>query len=304
MKTAMTDVPRNFKMQQVPAMPLARELMVVSPDYFDVQEAINPHMLDAKGELNRINLDIARKQWQELGRIYTKLGLKQMVVPGQPGLADMVFCANQSLPFVTTDGRKKALLSRMKSPTRHREVAFIGEALAGHGYEVDSHLARSNDPVLGLEGMGDALWVPGRRLLLGGYGFRTSRLIYDRIAPLVDADIVLFELKNPKFYHLDTCLSLLDEHSVLACREGFTAQGWDVLKRMFPRVITAPLGEADAPGFACNAFCPDQKHVVIQQGCRETERHLGHAGFVVIAVDTSEFIKSGGSVFCMKLALF
>ncbi|NDB82577.1 MAG: amidinotransferase, partial [Alphaproteobacteria bacterium] len=50
--------------------------------------------------------------------------------------------------------------------------------------------------------------------------------------------------------------------------------------------------------------CPDQKHVIIQKGCQKTLQLLKDHDFVPLEVDTSEFIKSGGSVFCMKLMFF
>ena len=43
--------------------------------------------------------------------------------------------------------------------------------------------------------------------------------------------------------------------------------------------------------------------VVIQSGCRVLSSKLRELGFAVDEVDTSEFLKSGGSVFCMKQVL-
>jgi N-dimethylarginine dimethylaminohydrolase len=40
--------------------------------------------------------------------------------------------------------------------------------------------------------------------------------------------------------------------------------------------------------------------VLIQEGCTETNARLSAAGFSPVPLDTSEFIKAGGSVFCMK----
>ena len=41
--------------------------------------------------------------------------------------------------------------------------------------------------------------------------------------------------------------------------------------------------------------------MLIQKGNPVTKEGLETAGFRVLELDTSEFIKSGGSVFCMKL---
>jgi len=54
---------------------------------------------------------------------------------------------------------------------------------------------------------------------------------------------------------------------------------------------------------ACNGHCPDGEHFLVQRGARVTNQRVQEAGFSVIELDTSEFLKSGGSVFCMKLML-
>jgi N-dimethylarginine dimethylaminohydrolase len=54
---------------------------------------------------------------------------------------------------------------------------------------------------------------------------------------------------------------------------------------------------------AANACCPDGRHVLIQSGCTKTNRALESAGYRAVEVETSEFLKSGGSVFCLKLAI-
>jgi len=41
--------------------------------------------------------------------------------------------------------------------------------------------------------------------------------------------------------------------------------------------------------------------VLLQRGCERTSAALRAAGFTVRELETSEFLKSGGSVFCMKL---
>jgi len=55
---------------------------------------------------------------------------------------------------------------------------------------------------------------------------------------------------------------------------------------------------------ACNAAAFLRRTVVIQQGSERINRKLRALGYEVLEVDTSEFMKSGGSVFCMKMYLF
>jgi N-dimethylarginine dimethylaminohydrolase len=44
--------------------------------------------------------------------------------------------------------------------------------------------------------------------------------------------------------------------------------------------------------------------VLIQRGCAVTNERLRAAGYEVRELDTDEFLKSGGSVFCMKLLMW
>ena len=184
----------------------------------------------------------------------------------------------------------------MHAPQRRGEVAHYERFFRQHGYEV---LTLPPDLVEDFEGMGDAIWHPRRYLLWGGHGFRTSRAVYRYLADRLDVRVIALVLEDPEFYHLDTCFSVLDEHSVLIFPEAFTDPDQALIHRFFERVVEAPEDEARRL-FACNAHCPDGRHVIIQRGCDVTNERLREAGFTPVETDTGEFLKSGGSVFCMK----
>lgn len=292
----------NFDIRSTPKMPLARRILMVRPTYFHVDNPINPHMRKADGTLHVLDKVKAMAEWETLRATYRSIGLEVYAGEATSGLPDMVFCANQSLPFVSRTGEYRAIPSNMTNDMRQREVLAIQAALERAGYNTDELPARDSSTLF--EGMGDALWLPGHRVLLGGYGHRTHRSIYGKVAEITDATVLVFELANPRFYHLDTCLSILDARSVLACRDAFTPEGWELVEKVFPNLIEVPLAEADSPVFACNAHCPDGKNVLMQLGAKETVLKLQESGFHPIELSTEEFIKSGGSVFCMKLQFF
>jgi N-dimethylarginine dimethylaminohydrolase len=275
---------------------------MVRPTHFNVDTPINAHMRRPDGSLHVLNKSRALAQWETLRAAYRSLGLDVVTIEGDADLPDMVFCANQSLPILGRTGERRALLSNMANDSRHKEVPLVRAALQRQGYEASLLPVRRKETLF--EGMGDCLWLPGRRFLLGGHGYRTSKTIYERVAACAEADVAVFELANPRFYHLDTCLAILDDRTALACPAAFTEQGWALVKAIFPRVIEVDISEADSPRFACNAHCPDEKHVIIHPGSTHTEAALRAAGYTPVPVDTEEFIKSGGSVFCMKLMFF
>lgn len=250
-----------------------------------------------EGHIGSVNKTRAIDQWNALKQAYEQIGLEVVVLDGQPGLPDMVFCANQSLPYRTPGGDQGVVLSRMHAEQRKKEVPFYESFFEEQGYEI-SHL--DSNISCDFEGMGDALWHPGRYLLWGGFGYRTEKEIYESLSDDLGIPAITLHLTDPDFYHLDTCLCPLNENTVLIYAGAFQPDGLDAIRSHFTTVLEAPEREAREL-FACNAHCPDGQHVIIQKGCTETNQMLLDAGFDVIQVETDEFLKSGGSVFCMKL---
>ena len=111
--------------------------------------------------------------------------------------------------------------------------------------------------------------------------------------------VVLLHLTDADYYHLDTCLCPLDADHALVAPAAFDDTGRALIDTLFETPIEVPDHEARHQ-FACNAHCPDGTHVLIQEGCEETNERLRAHDFVPVELDTSEFMKSGGSVFCMK----
>lgn len=277
--------------------PRPQRVVLATPTYFDVAYVINPHMADHVGSVDH---DEAERQWEALRDTYVSLGITPEIVEGVDGLPDMVFCANQTLPFHQPDGTTGVVLSRMHAPERQAEVPHFKRFFQTLGYDIRE---LPDDLDTDFEGMGDAIWHPGHHLLWGGYGFRTGRAAYDALSDQLDVPVVALKLDDPDFYHLDTCFSVLDARSVLIHPGVFTDAGRALIDHFFDTVVEAPDNEAREL-FACNAHCPDGEHVLIQAGCTTTTTRLQAAGFTPVELDTSEFLKSGGSVFCMKLMIW
>jgi len=93
-------------------------LLLITPDFYDISYAINPHMFSADGRPHTIDRPLARQQWNTLKSVYENLGCQVLAYPGQMGFPDMVFCANQTFPFIDPQGRRKVILSKMRHPER------------------------------------------------------------------------------------------------------------------------------------------------------------------------------------------
>ncbi|MBY0316760.1 MAG: hypothetical protein K2Q26_14660 [Bdellovibrionales bacterium] len=274
-----------------------QKMLMVKPDFFDIKYSINPHMVDKSGQLKKIDKTRAVRQWENLKQKFESLDLQVEVIEGQPGLPDMVFCANQMFPFYKNKSLQ-VILSRMQSIQRQDEVEHFHQWATQNNIECYPISTSGKS----FEGMGDLLWNYETQELFGGYGYRTEQDVYTQIGNITGLHIHTLKLVNENFYHLDTCLCILNKDSALYVEEAFTPEGLLILKSRFRNLIRVPSDEA-VQNFAANACCLHGTDVVIQKGSEYTSNQLKKLGFRVHPVETSEFMKAGGSVFCMKLLI-
>jgi len=287
---------KGFSFKNCPAMPHPSGVLLCPPDHYDVVDVKNPFMAGKVGTVSRKR---AREQWEGVREAFEKAGLKIFQIPPVAGLEDMTFCANQSFAGLNAKGEKVCLLSHMRHPSRRREVPAFEAWFKSEGYRIH----RLKDSTALFEGMGDCRWHPGRRMLWGGYGFRTDPEVYGEIARLFGAPVVALKLVNERFYHLDTCFCPLTPEAVLIYPPAFGAESLEMILKFFPIVLTAE--ESEAVRFLpCNASVIASKLAIVQKGANVCIRHMKAVGLDIVEVDTSEFIKSGGSVFCMSMPLF
>ena len=283
---------KGFSLKNCPSMPDPSGVLMCPPEHFDVVDVKNPFM---SGQVGTVNRGAARKQWEELKAAFEASGKPVSLIEPLEGLEDMVFCANQTLVGLTPKMERVCLLGQMRHSSRRREVPAFEAWYKKEGYRI----ARLKDPTLLFEGAGDALWHPGKRLLWGGHGFRSQAEAYDDVARVFETPVVLLKLVNEKFYHLDTCFCPLTPEAVLIYPSAFDAASLELILKIFPVVLTASETEA-ARHMACNAAVIDGKTAIVQRGTTSVARHMAGMGLSVVEVDTSEFIKSGGSVYCLK----
>jgi N-dimethylarginine dimethylaminohydrolase len=281
------------------------KVLMCSPQYFDIVDVKNIHM---EGNESLLNKDLAIKQWNNLYAVYKDLLSQNIitelnVIPGAFGCEDMVFCANQTFPWLNNLSQKEVWMSKMRHPSRQKEVPHFESYFQTLGY-APKHFQMT--PLF--EGMGDTIPHPSRKLLYGGYGHRSDVSAYTELSEKLEVPIIALELINENFYHLDTCFVPLSETQVMLCKEAFTSEGLDLLRQSFEEIFEIPMGEVIAT-FCLNAHlihnpsC-NQKMAIIQTGSAMAKGILEQCQYHVIEVETSEFMKSGGSVFCMKMMYY
>ncbi len=282
----------------LPAVPPPRGALLGDPAEFRIEAARNPHMIRAGGGLKEVDADRARKQWEALRSALAALGLETPVLDPVPGLVDLCFPANPSLVLRRPGAGASVWLGRMAFPCREGEVALHRSFFEARGFRPRELPAE----IRPFEGAGDGVQHPGRFLLHAGVGGRSTRSAWEALAREEPGlDILLYRLQDPRFYHLDTALSPLTEETALFVPSAFDAEGRGLLQAAFPRLLEVE--EAEALAFAANAWCPDGRRVLIEESCHDTRRRLEREGFEAVPLPTSEYRKSGGSVFCLKQAL-
>lgn len=278
------------------SLPLFDSVLMVTPDFFEVVYAINPFMKDKEGRLNQVDQKQAVTEWNNLLSAFSKVGLKTNTIPGIAGLPDMVFSANQSFPFWNSQTQSyEIILSRMRSAQRKEEVPYFKRFWTEQGFKVHelNHTGA-------FEGNGDAIFSPLHGVVFGGFGSRTDKSVYDELEERFHLTIARLELCSPDFYHLDTCFSILSKTTVAIQPDAFSNQGLSLIRSFFDTVIEIPY-EENKTFFCGNCFSPDGKNIFTQKGSPTFKKRLQELGFSVWEVETDEFMKSGGSVFCLKL---
>ena len=257
-----------------------RHYVMTPPTFFAVEYAINPWMDTSTS----VDTHAALNQWEALRQTYKELGHTVELVEPIAGLPDMVYAANGGL---LVNG--KAVVARFAYPQRAGESAAYAEWMTRHGYRaVETRHVN--------EGQGDLLVVGS--IILAGYGFRTERHAHDEISASLQMPVFSLELVDPRFYHLDTALAVLDDTTVAYYPPAFTDESRATLLELFPDAIE--VATADAYLLGLNVVS-DGLNVVLPAAATGFAEQLREAGFRPIGIDLSELLKGGGSVKCCTL---
>lgn len=263
--------------------PRARRYAMTPPAFFAVEYAINPWMDIA----TPVDVGLAQSQWEALRATYLRLGHQVEVIEPVPGLPDMVYAANGG--FIARD---VAVVAKFRFAQRAGESRAYAEWMSSLGYRPVSTRHVN-------EGQGDLLMVG--ETVLAGYGFRTGRRAHAEISAALRLPVVSLELVDPRFYHLDTALAVLDDHTIAFYPPAFSPVALDQLQVLFPGAIV--VGSADAFVLGLNVVS-DGLHVVLPSAATGFAAQLRGCGFEPVGVDLSELLKGGGSVKCCTLEVF
>jgi len=280
-ETAPTRMPHPAAIRATAARH-ARDYLMCPPTHFTVGYSINPWMDP------RVPVDTARamRQWEQLRLTYLALGHTVALIDPVPGLPDMVFAANGG----TVIGGK-VLGARFRHPERAAEAGAYLKWFRDNGWPV-------REPLVTNEGEGDL--VCAGRAVIAGHGFRSDPAARIELEELFGLPVVSVRLVDPRFYHLDTALCVVDADTAAYYPGAFDRAGRAAIAALFGDLIEATQQEAAL--LALNAVS-DGHHVVLAAGAPLLAAELAARGFEPVPVEMSEFRKAGGGPKCCTLEL-
>ena len=265
-----------------------RHYVMCTPSHFAVVYAINPWMDPSVP----VDAERATAQWDVLRHIFLALGHRVDVIEPVPSQPDMVFAANGGL---TVGGRTYG--ARFRHAQREAEAQAFADFLREQGRDVI-------EPMYVNEGEGDFLALSS--MILAGAGFRTSLEAHIEAAETLDRPVVSLQLVDPRFYHLDTALAVLDDGGGDAPADiayfpgAFSPHSRRTLRDLFPDALQ--VSEMDALVLGLNAVS-DGHNVVLPTAAIEFAETLKARGYNPVPVELGELLKSGGSVKCCTMEL-
>lgn len=269
---------------------MPKTALLCPPTFFDVREPKNPYMGSA---VDRVR---AQQQWENLVRSLEDSGVKVEVIEPVRDLDDMVFAANQVFVGRHDQIGNFIVPSHMRYASRHKEVQFFVDWFRQRNYRIiDLDLDGEF-----LEGHGDLLWHSDRSRIWAAYGFRSTRGGVDKFASAMRElgfRVIPLQLVDQYCYHLDTCLCPLNDEAALIYPGAFSPDSLQIIRSGWKRIHE--LTREEARQFMGNGIVANGRFITPRLS-RHLEQILAQEGLTPVVVDTSEFEKSGGSVFCMK----
>lgn len=271
---------------QVEALSWGKTYLMCPPDYFGVFYEINPWMHTE----NKPDKDLAQQQWHTLVANLQQAGATVKTMEAVDKLPDLVFTANAGL----VDGNR-FIPSKFTCPERQPEVIYDNAWFQAHDFEVTEF---SPDPHLYFEGCGDAFIVRNR--LVAGYGFRTKLASHAALAKQLGVDVYSIKLVDERLYHLDISFCPLDDRHAIIAPDVWDRKSCEGLEQLVPEPLVLELDEALL--FCANSVVVN-KTVIMPHCTPRVGRILQKWGYEVCVSPVTEFLKAGGGVRCLTLAL-
>jgi N-dimethylarginine dimethylaminohydrolase len=272
--------------------------LLIKPTTFevlDIQKGQNPYIEPRN--------TIVSKALQQHSDLFKKVHDAVEYDIGKPAtLPDIVFVANGGFRLW---GIPLLILPQMKFQQRKNELPYLKEILQDMGITMVEF--PSSEP---FEGQAEAKWFHGGKLLVCGYGHRSTKksfkILGGMLKTIYEANgvaapkLLVLPIESADYYHLDVAMLEFGD-SCIVHKRAFSAASINKLKAALGSSNVHIIDTEDH--FCLNAVVQGGElltHIVSDSVKKQLE---DITGLKVVQNDTSAFEKSGGSVRCMILDL-
>ena len=264
------------------------KVLTCTPTYFTVDYQINPWMKPGSVDTKK-----AMTQWENLIKVYQETGIEVETIEQDKSQPDMPFSADQGLVINPSNDKPTINLSNFKHKERQGETKFYKKWFEKNGYKVEA-LPKE----IKFEGGGELLPWKGKFFI--GQGFRNSSKASKYIHEKFGVEFIPLTLINEKYYHLDTCMFILNPNTIFYYPEAFDGKSIEIIKKSFENIVE--FSENEVESFAANSVVSG-RNVFMQTGSKKFKETVESFGYTAFEVDISEFMKSGGGIHCLTFEL-
>jgi len=197
-----------------------RDYLMVEPNHFRVDYAINPFM-NLNDQPEPLH---TRAEWLAVVAAIEAAGGRVQVLPQLPDAPDMVYAMNLGLALESANdagdpdahGDRRVVLSHMRFPQRRMETPAAEDWFAANGF---------TSKAIGRYGVGahfeagDAFAWRGE--LVVGYGPRSEELALKHLATDLGVSVRGFRITHPGMYHMDLGFCPLDDTHAMVCPAAY-----------------------------------------------------------------------------------
>ena len=273
--------------------PQGDTFVMCPPEYLSTRIANNVFMKNEK-----VNIERALRQYGRTKHLMEALGVTVLEIPSQEDCQDQVYTANIGVsiePYV--------ILSKYKAPGRDCEIEPAKKFFEGLGYQVIQ-------PPVFFEGEADLkLWKD--KTYFGGFGQFSDNKAYDWIEKQTGVKIIRLREIEPKLFHLDCSLAVINDTTVIANRKGIAPESFKLLESLV-NVIEPPKG-LETCGITNGVLIHDKR--IYLSGTLQPEvpdyrkaiewlnKTMDNFGYSVVFCDCDEYDKSGADLSCSVMHL-
>lgn len=228
--------------------------------------------------VEKIDVDLARRQHAEYCNVLQSFGLKLFWIEGDNTLPDSCFVEDTAVIF-----GEKAVICNMKIESRFNEVVEVAKMLEKlkETYYIKSPATIDGGDVLKIE---DKVFV--------GLSTRTNLHAVHQLGKILEnSNLEIVPVKIHNVLHLKSACTYLGNNYVILSKKHFDTE----ILRDYKKIVIPKEEEYAADCLAINGT------ILMAKGYPKTKRLIEKEGFFVKKLETSEFRKGEGALTCLSI---